>query len=115
MEGRNEVSRNGLVKYVANKLGGVHWDNSRGAWSDPIGSRHRFLDENHFFVGRIPASMFEIISIAFDLAHSGDVSVLIDKINQIYPEPVSNSSTLKLREGRTGEYADFVFNKAPDP
>lgn len=113
--GHATVSRLGLVRYVANKLGGVHWDNERGAWTDPVGSRHRLLDEAHLVVGRLPAPLYEVLSIAQAVAESNDTRRLIQRIDEIAPEEGGVAAVLKFREGRMGKYADMTFNAKATP
>jgi len=110
ISGAASVSRLGVVRYVANKLGGVHWDNRRGEWSDPVGSRHRLLDEGHLVVGRLPAPLYEVISIAQAIALSGDMAEFIARVAQVAPEDERAENVLSFREGRTGKYADMTFN-----
>ena len=100
VSGHSGVSRIGMVRYVANKLGGVHWDNQRGAWTDPVGSRHRLLDEAHLIVGRLPAPLYETLSIAQAVAESGDTMRLMQKIDAIAPEDAGAINVLRFREGR---------------
>lgn len=109
ISGNAAVSRLTLVRYVANKLGGVHWDNQRGRWTDPVGSRHRLLDEEHIFVGVLPGALFEIVSIAHAIASSQSTDELIQRINTVAPEKERTSNILSFREGRVGKYADMAF------
>lgn len=99
-----------MVRYVANKLGGVHWDSRRGAWTHPAASRHRLLDEAHLIVGRLPAPLYEVLSIAQAVAESSDVSRLMEAILAIAPEEDGAMNVLRFREGRVGKYADMTFN-----
>jgi hypothetical protein len=108
--GGNEISREAVIRYVANKLGGVHWDNVRGAWTDPVGSRHRLLDENHIMVGRLSAPLYEVLSISFDLTRSPDADTLVQRISETAPEPELSQNILRFREWRTGAYADMTFS-----
>jgi len=104
------VSRIEMVRYVANKLGGVHWDNRRGAWTHPASSRYRLLDEAHLIVGRLPAPLYELLSIAQAVAESSDTSRLMEAIDTTAPEEEGAMNVLKFREGRVGKYADMTFN-----
>lgn len=113
--GNDAVSRSGIIRYVANKLGGVHWDNARGAWTDPVAGRQRLLDENHMMVGRLSAPLYEAVSIAYDLSTSNDAKRLCQQINEIAPEPQLSECVLKFREGRTGAYADMTFPSRNQP
>lgn len=108
--GNAGISRIGMVRYVANKLGGVHWDNQRGAWTDPVGSRHRLLDEAHLIVGRLPAPLYETLSIAQAVAESADTVRLMQTIDVLAPEEEGAINVLRFREGRAGKYADITFN-----
>jgi hypothetical protein len=110
ISGSASVSRLGMMRYVANKLGGVHWDSTRGDWTDPVGSRHRLLDEGHLIVGRLPAPLYEIISIAQAVASSDDTMRFIARVNEIAPEAENAANVIRFREGRTGKYADLTFN-----
>jgi hypothetical protein len=112
VSGSAAVSRLGVVRYVANKLGGVHWDNSRGAWSDPVGGRHRLLDEGHLIVGRLSGALYEVLSIAEAVARSPDIIALSEKIRTVAPEEERAPNILSFREGRIGRYADMTFNPA---
>lgn len=113
--GNAAISRIGMIRYVANKLGGVHWDNQRGAWTDPVGSRHRLLDEAHLIVGRLPAPLYELLSIAQAVAESSDSLRLMQAIDNIAPEEEGATNVLKFREGRAGRYADMAFNSSAAP
>jgi len=115
ISGTASVSRLACIRYVANKLGGVHWDNERGAWTDPISSRHRLLDEGHLIVGRLPAPLYEIVSIAQAVATSEDTTLFIAKVGEIAPESELAANVLRFREGRTGKYADMTFNSNDAP
>lgn len=110
ISGTAGISRLGIVRYVANKLGGVHWDNRRGAWSEPVGSRHRLLDEGHLVVGRLPAALYELLSISQCIARSDDTSRLIERVYAIAPESEEAQNVLRFREGRVGKYANMTFN-----
>lgn len=109
VSGSASVSRLGVVRYVANKLGGVHWDNTRGAWQDPVGGRHRLLDEAHVIVGRLPGPMYEVISIAEAIAKANDVERLLEVIDREAPEEPFSANVIRFREGRTGKYTDMTF------
>lgn len=114
VSGKAAVSRIGVIRYVANKLGGVHWDNSRGNWTDAVGGRHRLLDEDHIIVGRLPASLYEVVSIAQAISSSKDTGRLVDQIEVLAPEQAQASNVLRFREGRIGKYADLTFNVKDD-
>ncbi|MCH7639719.1 MAG: hypothetical protein IH855_09690 [Bacteroidetes bacterium] len=103
VSGSAAVSRVDVVRYVANKLGGVHWDNRRQAWTSHQGSRHRLLDEQHIVVRGLPGALFEIVSIAEAVVAAPDTGRLMEKIDQEAPEPTPVVEVLQFREGRTGE------------
>jgi hypothetical protein len=109
VSGDAAVNRLELVRYVANKLGGVHWDNQRQAWAHPTGSRHRLLDEQHLYVGKLSAPLYELVSIAQSVAEATDTTLLMDAIDRVMPEETRNPDTLSFREGRIGRYADMNF------
>ena len=109
ISGNAAVSRLGVVRYVANKLGGVHWDSERGGWSNPVSSRHRLLDEEHLMVGRLPAPLYEVISIAQDIAYCDDTIRFIERVADVAPEEEREWDVLSFREGRIGKYADITF------
>jgi hypothetical protein len=113
ISGGAAVTRVDVVRYVANKLGGVHWDNERGGWTTPQGSRHRLLDEQHIVVGGLPGALYEVISIAHALVSAPDVARLMQTIDQRAPEDESFAEVLKFREGRIGKYADMTFRPNP--
>ena len=108
--GEAAVSRLELVRYVSNKLGGVHLDAGRASWTDPLGSRYRFLDEVHLKVGRFPASYYEVISIADSVARSTSTDRLIRTADEKFPEEQAPDNVLSFREGRAGGYADMTFD-----
>lgn len=114
VSGCAQVSRLGVVRYVANKAGGVHWDNERRAWSHPIGSRHRLLDENHLKIGVLNAAEYEVISIAYALIKSPSLPMLFDAIQAAVPQSEPNHAVLQFREGRTGKYVDMTFGGKPE-
>lgn len=68
------ISRARLVRYVANKLGGAHWDEERDAnWQS---ADFRALDatmEGTEFFGRSPV-MYELLSIGQHLVTSKDIA-----------------------------------------
>jgi hypothetical protein len=101
VSGSAGVSRLGVVRYVANKLGGVHWDNQRGTWADPVGARHRLLDEAHLIVGRLPGVLYEIVSIAEAVATSEDTLRFIEKVKEIAPEDEGDAKVIRFREGES--------------
>jgi hypothetical protein len=76
-----EVSRHHVIKYVANKLGGAHFDDNRAATEE--GRIHRALDG----VLELPVEYmskdiinFELLSIGQTLARSNDVMRLRDQL-----------------------------------
>lgn len=109
ISGEARVSRLQVVRYVANKLGGVHWDNKRGEWTDPIGSRQRLLDENHMIVGRLTGPLYEVLSIAQAISTSSDTTRLIERVGEIAPEEEQSTNVLRFREGRIGNYVEQTF------
>jgi hypothetical protein len=110
LAGAASISRLELIRYVANKIGGVHWDPRRTDWTDPLGGRYRFLDEGHLIVGRLPAPLYEIVSIVQCVSESGDTIKLIERIGTTAPEEEGSASVIRFREGRTGRYNDMTFN-----
>jgi hypothetical protein len=108
--GAASVSRLELLKYVANKLGGVHWDNERGGWTGPVSSRHLLLDEGHLIVGRLPAPLYEVLSIAEAIATAPDIEKFCNKVGETAPEEDLALNVIKFREGRAGKYSDLTFN-----
>lgn len=113
--GAARVSRAELIWYVANKRGGVHWDNERGEWTNPVDARNRLLDEDHLLVGKLPASLYETLSIAEALTTSDDCQKFIDYVAEIAPEKELSDNVIKFREGRIGKYSDLTFNpKIPE-
>jgi hypothetical protein len=112
--GEAAVSRIDVVKYVANKLGSVHLDGRRAAWTNPLGASQRFLDEEHIRVGPWPASHVEIIAIAQGLAVSEDTEHLVATVRERLPDPPSNPDAISFREGRTGKWTEMKLSAAPD-
>lgn len=108
--GAARVSRAELIWYVANKRGGVHWDNRRGEWSNPVDARNRLLDEDHLVVGKLPASLYETLSIAEALTSSADCQKYIEHVADISPENDVSENIIRFREGRIGKYADLTFH-----
>jgi len=118
ISGSASVSRVHVVRYVADKLGGVHWDPERGSWSGNSSSRDRLLDEQHLIVGRLPAALYEAISISQAIAEADDVTRLIERVKEVAPEHERAAEILSFRGGRIGKYADITFNShgpADDP
>jgi hypothetical protein len=109
ISGDSQVSRLEIIRYVANKLGGVHFDTKRGKWTNPLQSRYLFLDEMHLRVGRLPAAYFEALSITQSIAQADDSKKLIDRVRELFPEEADRDNKLSIREGRLGKYADFTF------
>lgn len=108
--GAARVSRVDLIWYVANKRGGVHWDNHRGEWTNPVDARNRLLDEDHLIVGKLPASLYETLSIAEALTTSADCQKFVDRVAKMAPEDELSDNVIKFREGRIGKYSDLTFN-----
>lgn len=75
-----EISRRILIQYVANKLGGAHWDPGRGkkkkdmlfALLDQVSQRISLADKN--------AVYFELLSVGQALVNSPDIQTLRKKI-----------------------------------
>ncbi|WP_170436609.1 hypothetical protein [Ruegeria arenilitoris] len=111
MTGSVRVSREGIIRYVANKLGGVHWDNRRGKWIEPIGGRHRFLDEQHMYVGPLSAPLYEIVSISYALISSEATKQLMDAAKRRLPLETRAWDEISFREGRAGKYAQMNYGK----
>jgi len=110
ISGSASVSRLELLRYVANKLGGVHWDNERGGWTGPVSSRQLLLDEGHLVVGRLPAPLYETLSIAEAIATAPDIKKFCNKVGEIAPEEDLALNVIKFREGRIGKFSDLTFN-----
>jgi hypothetical protein len=109
ISGDASVSRMGVLRYVANKAGGVHWDSERGEWTDPISSRHRLLDENHLVIGWLTGAMYEVLSMAHVLISAQDTARLIERIEQVAPEEKRQENVASFREGRVGRYAEMTY------
>jgi hypothetical protein len=62
------ISRRDIIEYVANKLGGAHFDSRR---SDRE-IKYHLLDENHVQAGGFPAAFVELLAIVKTLANSAD-------------------------------------------
>lgn len=102
------VSRIDLIRYVSNKLGGVHLDKGRASWEDPLGSAYRLLDEEHMIVGKRLGAHYEIMSIAENLCESTDLKSLADQIDDEFPAAELDENVIRIREGRIGPYAEFT-------
>jgi hypothetical protein len=74
----NKISRRTLVKYVANKLGGVHFDPSRNIAKDEEKS-FSLLDEirDQYTACNRAAIYFEFLSIGQAILKSPDVDILL--------------------------------------
>jgi hypothetical protein len=110
ISGNTGISRIEIVKYVANKLGGVHWDNERGGWTGPTSSKHLFLDEGHLVIGKLPAPLYETLSIAEAVARASDIDKICARVAEIAPEDQAGSNVIRFREGRIERYSDITFN-----
>lgn len=115
ISGSAAVSRVDVVRYVANKLGGVHWDNRRGGWTSFQGSRHRLLDEQHIVVAGLPGPLYEVVSIAHALAVAPGIERLMEAIDRKAPEDIPATEVLKFRQGRIGKYAEMTFDDPSEP
>jgi hypothetical protein len=107
--GNSSIGRLEIIRYVANKLGGVHWDNSRSTWTDPLGSRYLFLDEQHMYVGNLAAPHYEILSIAQAITSSPDTRVFVETVDRIAPVEDRPPHVLSFRQGRGGRYSEMTF------
>lgn len=82
------ISRGEIIKYVANKLGGAHFDANR---DKPLGVKFRLLDENidSFQIQHISdlkgknAVYFELLSIGQLIGESPGVARLIERARQV--------------------------------
>ncbi len=77
-----EVPRRILIKYVANKLGGSHFDSRRGTDpEDKIFGRLDSIGKTIEMVGKNPI-YFELLSIGQALAHARDIKEFCDKVDE---------------------------------
>jgi hypothetical protein len=81
------ISRNTLVKYVANKLGGVHFDMSRGNGKEEE-SKFRLLDEVRAERTTMdkPAIYFEYLAIGQAVINSPDIVSFVDMASKAVVE-----------------------------
>lgn len=79
------ITRRGLIQYVANKLGGVHLDTRR----DPSGDREAIaLDEviAYRMVGDRPAVYFEVLSVGQSLIASADLKAFAERAESLFTQ-----------------------------
>lgn len=69
------VSRRVVIKYIANKLGGAHYDKNR---SDSAGALFRMLDKIEYRVAEKPPVYFELLATAHALVASDDIQKILD-------------------------------------
>jgi hypothetical protein len=110
VSGESDISRLHVVRYVADKLGGVHWDHERKEWSHQQGSRDRFLDENHTYQGGLPCVFYEVVAIAQAVTNATDIDKLVERIGQLAPEPQVNPNATTFRATRQGPYQELKFH-----
>jgi hypothetical protein len=108
--GDARTSREGIIRYVSNKIGGVHWDNKRREWHDPVGSRHRVLDEGHVRVAPLDVPLYEVVSIAHALVSSSDTEKFLDECQKEMSPGLANWDEVSFREGRVVELKTMKFN-----
>lgn len=109
VSGNKSITRDVAIRYVANKMGGVHWDNKRKGWGDSLGSRQRFLDEEHLLVGSVTAAQYEVVYAAYCIAFSESTKTLIKKIVEYAPMPTTSYEKILCRVGRGGKYMEVTF------
>ncbi len=60
-------------------------------------------------VGRLPAPLYEVVSIAQAIATCNDTGRFIERVAAVAPEQERGLDVLSFREGRIGKYADITF------
>ena len=72
------ISRRDIIEYVANKLGGAHFDSRR---SDRE-IKYHLLDENHVQAGAFPAAFVELLAVVRTIANSADAERYITRAHK---------------------------------
>ena len=77
----NSVLRQVLIKYVANKLGGAHYDSTRGESDEQ--KLYGLLDHAHstYAINGTSVIYYELLSIGQAVTHSEDIVRLCEKLN----------------------------------
>ncbi|MCK5260042.1 MAG: hypothetical protein KAJ70_03180 [Candidatus Omnitrophica bacterium] len=83
------INREEVIKYVANKLGGVHYDSSRKVSNNisnvTLEDKYYLMDDvrkNHITADK-NSIYYELLSIGQRLINSGDVLELLKRCNQV--------------------------------
>jgi hypothetical protein len=87
------INREEVIKYVANKLGGAHYDTSRESAKDPnqssLEQKYKLLDEvrNGLAVADRNAIYYELLSIGQRLVNSRDIRQLRKYLTHVLSLP----------------------------
>ncbi len=105
------ISRRDIIEYVANKLGGAHFDSRRRDRE----IKYQLLDENHVQAGPFPAAFVELLAMVNTLAGSRDATRYVDRARKVLPGFVQiDPKKVYFMEGRGGRLNFFQFSSQPE-
>lgn len=92
------VSRASVIKYIANRKGGVHLDPSRNLTTPKVAARRQeqrfyLLDHGLLRVGHLSGPEFEVVSMAQDVAQSDWAQELIRLGKEVAPDDFEGDPT----------------------
>jgi hypothetical protein len=104
------ISRRDIIEYVANKLGGAHFDSRRRERE----IKYQLLDENHVQAGAFPAAFVELLAMVSTLANSSDAVRYVDRAHKGLAGFVGiDPKKVYFMEGRGGRLNFFQFTSQP--
>jgi hypothetical protein len=104
------ISRRDIIEYVANKLGGAHFDSRRRERE----IKYQLLDENHVQAGAFPAAFVELLAMVSTLASSSDAERYVDRAHKDLAGFVGiDPKKVYFMEGRGGRLNFFQFTSPP--
>lgn len=101
------INREEVIKYVANKLGGAHYDSERKV-SDDLEHKYTLMDNvrNSVITANKNAIYYELLSIGQIFINSRDVHKLRKEITKT----ILQSHPIKIKEIQTRKTADRIRN-----
>jgi hypothetical protein len=105
------ISRRDIIAYVANKLGGAHFDSRRRDRD----MKYQLLDENHVQAGAFPAAFVELLAIVKTVVSSPDATRYVGRARKVLPGFVEiDPRKVYFMEGRGGRLNFFQLSSNPE-
>jgi hypothetical protein len=107
----NRITRQEVISYVANKLGGAHLDPRRNKPREQVISQ--LVDHGHIVVAGLPGIYFEVLSMASDLARSEDAQALVSAVWANVAVEMHEPDRIYFREWFKGDWVHTTFTRTP--